>query len=215
MGRKWVTRMICTANRDQQDWSADYKLFSRSPWKSQDLFKPVLEHSLQYDEPDHPIIIAGDETKAKRGGNKVKRSHWLRDPLSPPFHVNLIKGIRFVQFSVLLPLHRLHGVGARGLPASFEPVDIPRKPRKKASPEEKAAYRKARQDNSMCKQAVRQMQALREQYDLIGAAHRLLLFVLDGGFCNRTIFRACSTLKSGTTTPSTAFPPSWWPPTAS
>lgn len=190
MGQKWITRMISTANRDQQDWSADYKLFSRSPWKSQQMFKPVAKRSLQYNPPELPIIIAGDETKAKRGGNKVKRSRWLRDPLSPPFHVNFIKGIRFVQFSVLLPLHRLYGVGGRGVPISFEPVNIPRKPGKKASAKERAAYREACKDNSMCKQAVRQMQALREQYDLIGAAKRRLLFVFDGGFCNRTIFRA-------------------------
>jgi hypothetical protein len=189
-GRKWVTRMICTANREQLDWSADYKLFSRSPWQSQDLFKPVLEASLKYIPPEQPIVIAGDETKAKRGGNKVNRSRWLRDPLSPPFHVNFIKAIRFVQFSVLLPLHQRHGVAARAVPASFEPVNIPRKPRKKASAREKALYEKIRKSNSMCKQAVRQMQALREQYDRLGAARRLLLFVLDGGFCNRTIFRA-------------------------
>jgi len=190
MGRKWITRMISTANRDQQDWSADYKLFSRAPWKTQELFTPVLRHSLEYDDPQRPIIIAGDETKARRSGNKVKRSRWLRDPLSPPFHINFIKGIRFVQFSVLLPLHRFYGVAARAVPASFEPVNIPRKPHKKASATEKAAYEKIRKANNMCKQAVKQMQTLREQYDLIGAIQRLLLFVLDGGFCNRTIFRA-------------------------
>jgi hypothetical protein len=190
MGRKWITRMIGTANRDQRDWSADYKFFSRSPWRRRELFIPVLQRSLQYTRPHQPIIFAGDETKAKRGGNKVKRSRWLRDPLSPPFHINFIKGIRFVQFSVLLPLHQLYGVGARGVPASFEPVDIPRKPPKKASAREMAAYEKARKNNSMCKQAVRQMQTLRRQYDHIGAAQRLLLFALDGGFCNRTIFRA-------------------------
>jgi hypothetical protein len=32
-----------------------------------------------------PIIIAGDETKCKRAGNKVKRSRWVRDPLSLAF----------------------------------------------------------------------------------------------------------------------------------
>jgi hypothetical protein len=37
---------------------------------------------------------------------------------------------------------------------------------------------------------VRQINALRRQYDLIGASARLLLFVMDGGFCNRTVFRA-------------------------
>jgi hypothetical protein len=143
LGRKWITRIICMANRDQCDWSADYKLFSRSPWRSQDLFTPVVRNSLDYFDPAEPIIIAGDETKCKRAGNKVKRSRWVRDPLSPPFHVNFIKGIRFVQFSVLLPLHRIAAVGARAVPLSFEPVDQPTKPGKKASDQEKAAYLKA------------------------------------------------------------------------
>jgi hypothetical protein len=94
LGRKWITRIICMANRDQCDWSADYKLFSRSPWRSQDLFTPVVRNSLDYFDPAEPIII------------------------------------------------------------------------------------------------VRQINALRRQYDMIGAAARLLLFVMDGGFCNRTVFRA-------------------------
>jgi hypothetical protein len=189
LGRKWITRIICMANRDQCDWSADYKLFSRSPWRSQDLFTPVVRKSLDYFDPAEPVIIAGDETKCKRAGNKVKRSRWMRDPLSPPFHVNFIKGIRFVQFSVLLPLHRMAGVGARAVPLSFEPVDQPAKPGKKASDQEKAAYQKACKKNNMCQQALRQINTLRHQYDRIGAAARLLLFALDGGFCNRTVFR--------------------------
>jgi hypothetical protein len=55
-----------------------------------------VRNSLDYFDPAEPIIIAGDETKCKRAGNKVKRSRWVRDSLSPPFHVNFIKGIRFV-----------------------------------------------------------------------------------------------------------------------
>jgi hypothetical protein len=189
LGRKWVTRIICTANRDQSDWSADYKLFSRSPWLHQQLFNPVMRRSLDYVDTNDPIIIAGDETKCKRSGNKIKRSQWTRDPLSPPFHVNFIKGIRFVQFSVLLPLHRIAGVCSRAVPLSFEPVNLPSKPGKKATDQEKVNYIKARKQNNMCKQAVRQINTIRSQYDLMGAASRLLLFVLDGGFCNRTVFR--------------------------
>lgn len=190
LGRKWITRLITTTNRDQQDWSGDYKIFSRSQWATKDLFEPVIKRSLDYNNQHDPIVFAGDETITKRAGKRVRFSSWLRDPLSPPFRINLIKGIRFVQFSVLLPLHRLHGVAARAVPVSFEPISIPRKPRKKASCEEKAAYEKAKAKNSMCKQALRQMRVLRQQYDRIGTAARLLLFVLDGGFCNRTIFKA-------------------------
>ena len=189
LGRKWITRMITTANRDQQDWSGDYKVFNRSPWSTHNLFQPVIKRSIQYSNPRDPIIIAGDETKLERAGNKIKLSSWFRAPLSPPFRINLMKGIRFVQFSVLLPLHRLYDVSARAVPASFETIKIPRKPRKNASPEEKAAYEKAKSENSMCKQALLQMHMLRKQYDECGAAGRMLLFALDGGFCNRTIFR--------------------------
>jgi hypothetical protein len=55
---------------------------------------PVVPNSLDYFDPAEPVIIAGDETKCKRVGNRVKRSRWVRDPLSPPFHVNFIKVIR-------------------------------------------------------------------------------------------------------------------------
>ena len=86
LGRHWLTRMLCATNRDQRDWSADYRLFSRSPWKTQDLFEPAVRRSLDYVGTDEFICIAGDETKIKRAGRKVKRSRWMRDPLSPPFH---------------------------------------------------------------------------------------------------------------------------------
>lgn len=94
-GRKWVTRMLCVKQAEFLDWSADYKLFSRSPWRTRDLFGTPITESLRY-FGDGPIRLGGDETRTRRGGNKVKRSRWTRDPMSPPFNVNFIKGIRWV-----------------------------------------------------------------------------------------------------------------------
>jgi len=190
IGRHWLTRMLTATNRDQRDWSGDYRLFSRSPWKTQDLFEPALRHSLGYLDENEPICIAGDETKIKRTGRKVKRSRWMRDPLSPPFQVNFIKGIRIIQFAVMLPLHELAGVTARSIPVLFEPVESLEKPKKKASEKEKAAYNKAQRKNTMCDQSVVHMRSLREAFDAAGAFARTLLFTLDGGFCNRKIFMA-------------------------
>jgi hypothetical protein len=190
LGRKWITGLIGAANREQRDWSADYKLFSRCRWQNQQLFIPVLCRGLQHLNSHEPIVVAGDETKTPRAGRRVRRSTWLRDPLSPPFHVNLMRGIRWVQFAMILPLHRRHKVSARSIPVSFEPIDIPRKPRKSAPTQEHEAYRKARRLNNMSRQSVRQLQTLRRLYDQAGASARLLLAVLDGGFCNRTVFRA-------------------------
>jgi hypothetical protein len=187
-GRKWVTRLNCVRGREQADWTADYRLFSRSPWTAADLFRPVLAGSLPY-FGDGFIRLAGDETRARRGGRRVKRSRWTRDPLSPPFHVNFMKGIRFLQFSALLPFGPSHGVDARSIPVSFEPVDRPPKPGRKAPEAQKAEYRRLCQEHSLGKQAWTQLHALRTKYDEAGAYDKLLVVALDGGFCNRACFR--------------------------
>jgi len=189
IGRHWLTRMLCATNRDRCDWSADYRLFSRSPWKAQDLFEPAVRRSLDYLNENDFICIAGDETKIKRAGRKVKRSRWMRDPLSPPFQVNFIKGIRIIQFAVVLPLHRIASVTARSIPVLFEPVESLVKPKKKASAKEKAAYNKAKRKNTMCDQSVEHMLCLRKAFDAAGAFSRIILFTLDGGFCNRKVFK--------------------------
>jgi len=190
IGRHWLTRMLCATNREQRDWSADYRLFSRSPWKTQDLFEPALRRSLEYVGKDEVICIAGDETKIKRAGQKVKRSRWMRDPLSPPFHTNFIKGMRIIQFAVMLPLHRIAGVTARSVPVLFEPVESLVKPKKRASKKEWAAYNKAKSKNTMCDQSVEHMRRLRAAFDAAGARAQILLFSLDGGFCNQKVFKA-------------------------
>jgi hypothetical protein len=187
-GRKWVTRINCVRGREQVDWTADYRLFSRSPWKAADLFVPAIASSVPY-FGDGPICLAGDETRARRGGRKVKRSRWTRDPMSPPFHVNFMKGIRFMQFSALLPFGHTHGVDARSIPVSFEPVDRPAKPGRKATAEEQADYKRLCKEQSLGKQAWSQLLALRHKYDEAGAAEKLLVVGLDGGFCNRTCMR--------------------------
>lgn len=188
-GRKWVTRMLCVKQAEFLDWSADYKLFSRSRWRARDLFDTPIAESLRY-FGDGPIRLGGDETRTRRGGNKVKRSRWTRDPMSPPFHVNFMKGIRWVQFSALLPLHREHSVSALGIPVAFEPVDLPAKPKRKADPKEREAYEKAKKQNNLCLTTLATLRHLRQAYDKVGAASKRMLVALDGGFCNRIMFGA-------------------------
>ena len=190
VGRHWLTRVLCATGRDQRDWSADFRFFSLRLWKVQDLFTPVIKRSLRYLKAGEPICIAGDETKIRRAGRKVKRSRWMRDPLSPPFQVNFIKGIRVIQFAVVLPLHRVAQVAARSVPVLFEPVEAPVKPKAKASAAEHKAYRKAKKKNTMCDQSVEHIKTLRQLFDENGAFDRWILYTLDGGFCNAKIFKA-------------------------
>ena len=79
---------VVALGRDQQDWSADYKIYSRSPWSSQALFEPVVDDYLQR-YPKGPVVGVIDDTGLARTGKKVPGASWQRDPLSPPFHLNL------------------------------------------------------------------------------------------------------------------------------
>ena len=58
------------------------------------------------------------------GSNKdtLTPTFWQRDPLSPPFHIHLQWGLRFLQASLLLPLHRKHQVHARAVPIDSSPL---------------------------------------------------------------------------------------------
>lgn len=189
LGRRWITRLLAVSGKSAEEWSANYKLFSRARWDSEALFDPAIRRTVPFFTED-AIVLAGDETRARKGGSKVKRSRWTRDPMSPPFHVNFMKGIRFTQFSALLPLHRTHEVDCRAVPVSFRPVDLPPRPRKGASEEQQAAYRALCKENRMCIKALDQIRHLRDAYDKAGAAERVLIASLDGGFCNQTMFRA-------------------------
>lgn len=43
LGRRTLTRALCFHHRQHRDWSADYRLFSRSRWDPKALFAPVLQ----------------------------------------------------------------------------------------------------------------------------------------------------------------------------
>jgi hypothetical protein len=46
MGRRTLTCALGFWDRQHQDWSAAYKLFSRSRWEPRALFTPVLQRAI-------------------------------------------------------------------------------------------------------------------------------------------------------------------------
>ena len=189
LGRRTVTRSICFNNRQHQDWSADYKLFNRSRWDVHALFGPIIQTAIGQYCPKY-IVVGLDDTGIKRSGKKVKTAQWLRDPLSPPFHTNLMWGQRFLQASLLTPLYRLDGESSpRGLPLRFEEVTPVRKPGKKATKEQKAAYRQAKKTHNLSTAFVAMLRELRQCFDCHGFQHKSVIAVGDGSFCNKTTFR--------------------------
>ena len=189
LGRRTVTRAICFNNRQHQDWSADYKLFNRSRWDAHALFEPVIQTAIGQYCPKQ-IVVGLDDTGIKRSGKKVKTAYWQRDPLSPPFHTNLMWGQRFLQASLLTPLYKFDGESSpRGLPIRFEEVTPVRKPGKNATAEQKAAYRQAKKTHNLSRAFVDMLGELRQCFDSHGFAHKSLIAVGDGSFCNKTTFR--------------------------
>ena len=105
LGRRTLTRILWTNGGAQQSWSADYFLYSRCRWDPQQLFQPILKRALTRN-PGRLIGVAIDDTRLRKTGRSIQQAFYQRDPMSPPFHANLMLGLRFLQASFLMPLHR-------------------------------------------------------------------------------------------------------------
>lgn len=188
-GRRTIAQTILTLGREQQDWSADYKIFSRSPWQEDRLFDPVLGDYLnRYREG--PMTLAVDDSKLAKTGKKIPGSFWQRDPMSPPFHVNFLYGLRFIQAALLFPHYREGDFPARSLPVCFREAPAVKKPGKRATEAERRAYREQIKKHNLSQQTLEVLKDVRVRLDAAGASHRVLWVAMDGSCCNRTFFRA-------------------------
>jgi hypothetical protein len=189
-GRATTSRAILTLGRKDQDWSADYRLFSRAPWDAEGLFDCVLKEALTR-VPEDMVTIAYDDTRLSKRGKKIKWAQYHIDPCAPckAFHPNLMYGLRFLQCSVLVPLHDTQELGARAVPIGFELAPSAKKPGKKANEEDWANYKKAKAEQNLSKQFVRDLVDKRKRLDHMGASKRLMLVTVDGSFCNKNCLR--------------------------
>ena len=189
LGRRCLSRIIGTNGGQNRSWGAEYFLHSRCEWQPQELFRPILERALAYC-PGRLVGVAVDDTRLPKTGRCIQQAFYQRDPLSPPFHVNLMLGLRFLQASLLVPVHRMAKVGARGLPIRFEEVSRVKKPSRKAPPEAWQEYKEAIKQHNLSRSFVAMMGQLRKELDLAGGEKKTLVLAADGSFCNRTCFRA-------------------------
>ena len=188
VGRRTVTRAIHFHGNTQKDWSADYKVFSRSPWEPQELFHPIIERAIQ-GQGLKRIVLSVDDTHLWRSGKHVPGTQWHRDPMGPAFQTNLRWGHRFLQASLLLPLYEQDAESSsRAIPVRFEIAPVVKKPGKKATPVERAEYKRAKKEKNMSVQFVALVKAMRQQLNQSGHQDKRMGVVCDGSFCNRTVF---------------------------
>jgi hypothetical protein len=180
-----ITSIIEFKGSESQDWSADYKLYSRAKWQIQDLFDPIMKQTLAYFTG--PYVNASiDDSIFKKTGKKIKTASRYRDPMSPAFHANLMYGIRFLQISLTLPLYEFDSeTPSRAIPIDFIEAPTLKKPKKKASKEEWKNYRKKAQNYTISAKCIEALKRLRARLDEQGFQDKILISTHDNAFCNK------------------------------
>jgi hypothetical protein len=181
------------------DWSATFKIFSRCKWEEKRLFDSIVKESLTYFPGDF-VTIAADDTKVKKTGLKIPYTGFFFDPLSPHFHPNFLWGHRILQASVTLPLYEQYSGqvkneedtynASRGIPVRVINVPALKKPGKRATIEEIKKYKQDSKTHNMSHAFVDMVRDLRVSFDQAGASAKKLLMVVDGSFCNKTVWTA-------------------------
>ena len=97
-----ITGLLRSDQRYDQDWSADYRLYSKEI-DTQGLFRPVIERLSNSIPQDKPLILCVDDSLIKKTGRHIMEAGYYKDPLGPAFHVNLVYALRFVQISMAVP----------------------------------------------------------------------------------------------------------------
>ncbi len=186
LGRATLSRILWVNGRENHSWPGEYFLHSRAPWEPQALFAPLLKEALVFC-PGRLIGVAIDDTRLRKTGRQIVQAAYQRDPLSPPFHTNLILALRFLQASLLWPLHRSSPSSARAIPIRFEEVSIVKKPGKRAGDAAWQQYRQDRKRFHLSQRFVHSMAQLRNALDVAGGQGKTLVIAGDGSFCNRTV----------------------------
>jgi hypothetical protein len=188
-GPKTITSALFWLDQQYQEWSNEYRLLSHAQWTTQDLFAPILESAVGWGGNSHgPIFAAHDDTLLRKTGRHIPGVCYARDPTSPPFHVNLVLGQRFLQTSVLIKAEGPKRMW-RSIPVGFEHAP-PLKARPRATAEERAVIKEARKKHNMSQVASEQIHKLREAIDRLPQGYdRMIVDAVDGSFANRTFLR--------------------------
>lgn len=187
--RSTITGMLSAAGREQHDWSADYRLFSRGRFRASDMFGLVEDRLLERLPATHAVVTALDDTKCRKTGTKIPGVSYQRDPMSPPFHTNFIRAQRFAQLSLMMPLDVNAPAAARGFPIRFRHVPPPPRPGAKASAEELKAYRLLQKTQNLSVAGAGIIKDCRSDLDSRGAAGRRLIVSVDGSYTNQTVLK--------------------------
>lgn len=179
-----ITSVLRVSGRQFLDWTADYRLYSRSRIDTAVLFDTVRQGALELLPPAQPLVVGVDDSIYRKRGKRIPHACWQRDPDGPPFAVNWVWGQRTLQISLLLPCGT-EGA-ARGLPIDSLLAPAARRPGKKATSEQLQAYQQAKQRCNINVRATQRLGILQQKLER-ERCERPLHVCVDGRFTNRTV----------------------------
>lgn len=180
--RLTLSNMICASGDQHRDWSAHYRLYSQDRVDEDVLFGHVLRALHDALVPSAPLVVAMDDTLVRKSGTHIHGVGWKRDPLSPPFQTNLVRGQRFLQFSAAWPLEQ---GAARMVPIGFYHAPSAPKPPKGADQTTLQSHREAQKQQSLNAYALKHMSEIRQQIP----EARAVLFCGDGSYTNAAVLK--------------------------
>ena len=185
LGRHTITGLLCTNGAQFVDWTKFYRLFSAEQFDQDYIFGVLRDGVVEQAGDARPLVVAMDDTIVRKTGKNTPGVSYRRDPLGPPFQTNLVLAQRFLQLSAIVPAD----AASRAIPIDFQHAPTPKKPSKKASDEEIAAYNEARRESNISLLAVERLQALRDGLDATQPSHPVHV-VVDGRYTNKTVMRS-------------------------
>ena len=188
LGRHTLTGLLATNGQLHRDWSADYRLYSQRRIDAAALFGSIRRGAQQSLAQEEALTVAMDDSILRKSGRQIPGVGYRRDPLSPPFHVNFVRGMRFVQLSALV--HQADGF-CRMIPIDFQQAPLPARPAPNASLEQQQQYKTALGAANINRLGLERVDALRQQLDHEPEASspRHLRLVVDGRFTNATLLK--------------------------
>ena len=181
LSRHTVTGLLYTGGQQLQDWTADYRLYSRGRVDVNQLFD-VAREDLESMLPEGlPLVVAMDDSILRKTGKKIPGVAWRVDPIGPPFQINFVLGQRVLQLSAAVPFGKLGQ--ARSIPIDFVEAPTAKRPKKNASEQEKQAYRELQRQKNINAVGLGRVVLLAEK------TKRAIRLTVDGRFTNRTVIK--------------------------
>jgi hypothetical protein len=191
LGRHTVSGLLCAAGQQFVDWSGAYRLFEQERLDLDALWRVPLHHILAELPASAPVVALIDDTLVRKRGQHISGTSWRRDPLGPHFADNFIWASRFLQLSLALPaVPGAAASSARAIPVDLLHTPSPRKPARRAAPEQWQAWRTASAASAISSKGAQRIQVLRQLLDEASARDRPLLVCADATFTNRTVLKA-------------------------